>query len=245
MKTEDQHVRETFIMLADTLVADFDLIDFLDVLAGRCADLVGAAACGLLLVDHRGTLTTVAASGEEARLLELFQSQHSEGPCFDCYRGGAPVSCPDLTDAGGRWPGFAAAALSAGLAAVHALPMRLRDEVIGAMSLFTATPGPLSAAALELGRGLADMATIGILHERVVRRHEVVTEQLQTALHSRILIEQAKGVLAERLGIPPAAAFTALRSHARTGNRKLLDVARAVVDGSLTIRPADSDRTST
>ncbi|MBB5955902.1 hypothetical protein FHS29_002483 [Saccharothrix tamanrassetensis] len=240
MTTQDRHVRETFIMLADTLVADFDLIDFLDLLARRCADLLGVTACGLLLVDHHGTLTTVAASSEEARLLELFQLQNSEGPCLDCYRNGALVSCADLDEPDGRWPQFTEAALNTGFKGVHALPMRLRDEVIGTMSVFTSTTGALSASALELGQGLADMATIGILHERIVRRHEVVTEQLQTALNSRVLIEQAKGVLAERLRIPVDAAFAALRSHARTTNRKLLDVAQAVIDGSLTIHDTTS-----
>ncbi len=235
MTTQNQHVRDTFILLADTLVADFDLIEYLDLLARRCADLLEVTACGLLLIDHYHILTTVAASSEEARLLELFQLQNSEGPCLDCYHSGSPVTCPDLSRSDRRWPRFTAAALDSGFHGVHAVPLRLRDQVIGTMNMFTAAPGPLGPAALELGQGLADMATIGILHERIVRRHEMVTEQLQTALNSRILIEQAKGVLAERLQLPVDDAFAVLRGHARATGRRLLDVAAAVVDGTLTI----------
>ncbi|CCH33232.1 GAF and ANTAR domain-containing protein [Actinosynnema sp. NPDC047251] len=243
MKTQDQRIRDTFIMLADTLVAQFDVIDFLDVLAHRCAELLDVDACGLLLVDHHDTLTTVAASTEQARLLELFQLQNSEGPCLDCYHTGAAVSCADLAEAHERWPRFTAAALDGGFRGVHALPLRLREQVIGTMNLFTATPRTLDPSALELARGLADMATIGILHERIVRRHEVVTEQLQTALNSRIVIEQAKGVLSERLQIPIDEAFATLRTQARATNSKLLEVAAAVIHDSLpnAARPTGRD----
>jgi transcriptional regulator with GAF, ATPase, and Fis domain len=235
MITNDRQVRHAFVELADTLVADYDVIDFLDMLAQRAVDLLGVTACGLLLVDHHQVLNLVAASSEQTRLLELFQLQNSEGPCLDCYHSGAPVRCPDLTQVDQRWPLFASAARDTGYAAVHALPMRLRDLTIGAMNLFSAGRGTLDDDAIALGQALADVATIGILHERAVRHQEEVAGQLQTALNSRIMIEQAKGVVAERLNVSVDDAFTALRGYARSGNHKLRDVASAVIDGSLDI----------
>ena len=242
MTVQDQRVRETFIQLADTLVADFDVIDFLDALTNRCVELLEVTACGVLLIDQHETLTVVAASSEHARLLELLQLQNAEGPCLECYHRGVPVSATDLADEDQRWPLFAPAARRSGFRAVHALPLRLRDQVVGGMNLFTAEPGALDDSVLELAQGLADMATIGILHERVVRRHELVTEQLQTALNSRIYVEQAKGVLAERLGIPVDEAFSVVREHARTSQRQLIDVAIAVVEGELELPGPDADR---
>jgi transcriptional regulator with GAF, ATPase, and Fis domain len=235
MSSIDRRARDTFIELADTLVADYDVIDFLDMLARRAVDLLGVTACGLLLVDHHQVLNLIAASSEQTRLLELFQLQNSEGPCLDCYHTGMPVHSPDLAEVEERWPLFAPAAIDTGYAAVQALPMRLRDATIGAMNLFSATPGALDSEAVALGQALADVATIGILHERAVRQHEVVAGQLQAALNSRILIEQAKGVMAERLSISVDDAFSALRGYARAGNHKLRDIASAVIDGSLDI----------
>jgi transcriptional regulator with GAF, ATPase, and Fis domain len=233
MSSRDRKAWQTFVQLADTLVADFDVIDFLDTLAQASAELVGVTAVGILLADHTGALNLVAASTEQARLLELLQLQNAEGPCLDTYRTGVPVQCSDLTAARDLWPGFAPAALAAGFDAVHALPMRLREQAIGAMNLFSTEPGALDSETSELGQALADVATIGILHERAFRRHEVVTQQLQNALHSRIVIEQAKGVLAERLQLSVEDAFTVLRTTARDRNLKLADVAGAVIRGEL------------
>lgn len=232
MTISDQRARDTFIALADTLVDEFDIIDFLDMLTERCMDLLGVTAAGLLLVDHRGTLNLVAASTEQARLMELFQLQNQEGPCLDCFTSGHPVRCPDLTTAGARWPRFAPAATSAGFAAVHVLPMRLRSDVIGGLNLFAASPGDLDDSAVGLGQALANVATIGILHHRTLRHREVLVEQLQTALDSRILIEQAKGVLAERLQLTVTESFTLLRGHARRTGQRLVELAGAVVDGT-------------
>jgi transcriptional regulator with GAF, ATPase, and Fis domain len=231
----NQRVRATFVELADTLVDDYDVIDFLDILAQRVVELLDVSACGVLLADHHGNLNLLAASTEQTRLLELFQLQNSQGPCLDCYHSGRSVQCDDLTKADSRWPLFAPASVASGYAAVHALPMRLREEIIGAMNLFSAAPGPLTTESLELGQALADTATIGILHERTVRRHEEVADQLQAALNSRILIEQAKGVLAQRLNVTVDQAFTALRGHARDTNTKITKIAGAVIDGSLQI----------
>jgi GAF domain-containing protein len=193
--------------------------------------LLGVAAAGLLLTGGQGALQVVAASSERTRLLELFQLQTDQGPCVDCFHTGQPVSVADLPSAG-RWPRFAAAAAEVGFAAVHAVPMRLRTEVIGALNFFDTSPGALGAEKLRIGQALADVATIGLLQQRAIRRRDVVTEQLRTALNSRILIEQAKGVLAERLRMDVADAFTLLRSGARTHNRRLSELAQAIVDGT-------------
>ncbi len=224
-------VADVFVEMADTLVDDFDVMDFLHVLTERSVQLLGIAAAGLLLTDDQGTLQVVAASSERTRLLELFQLQTDQGPCVDCFRSGRPISVVDLA-AAGRWPGFAAAAAEVGFAAVHAVPMRLRSETIGALNFFSASVGPLDEGILRLGQALADVATIGLLQQRAILRRDAVTEQLQTALNSRILIEQAKGVLAERLQLGVDDAFIRLRSSARSQNRRLSELARGIVDGT-------------
>jgi GAF domain-containing protein len=222
---------DVFVEMADTLVDDFDVIDFLHVMTERCVQLLGVSAAGLLLTDGRDTLQVVAASSERTRLLELFQLQADQGPCVECFRTGQPVSVADLRSAG-RWPRFTAAAAEVGFTAVHAVPMRLRTEVIGALNFFDVNPGALGADKLRIGQALADVATIGLLQQRAIHRRDVLTEQLQTALNSRVLIEQAKGVLAERLHVDVADAFTLLRNGARSHNRRLSDLAQAIVDGS-------------
>jgi len=222
---------ETFVELTDTMVADFDIIDFLHVLTSRSVELLDVSAAGLLLADPRGELRVVAASSEAARLLELFQLQSDQGPCLDCFRSGHPVAVTDL-GADQRWPRFAAAAGQAGFLAVQALPMRLRGQVIGALNLFRVTAGPFDADVAHVGQALADVATISLLHERSIRRTDTLNEQLQTALNSRVIIEQAKGKLAERLGIDVDQAFALLRDQARKSNQRLSDLARAFVDGT-------------
>jgi transcriptional regulator with GAF, ATPase, and Fis domain len=227
---------EVFVEMADTLVDDFDLTDFLHVLTERCVQLLGVAAAGLLLADQRNRLRIVAASSERTRLLELFELQNDQGPGLDCFRSGRPISVPDLPSTG-RWPRFAAAAAEIGFHSVHTLPMRLRAEVIGALSLFDVAAGALDLGRLRTGQALADVSTIGLLQQRAIRRHEVLAEQLQTALNSRVAIEQAKGVLAERLQLDVGEAFAVLRDHARQRNRRLSAVAQAVVDGTEQIQP--------
>jgi GAF domain-containing protein len=194
------------------------------------------SAAGLLLTDAQGSLQVVAASTERTRLLELFQLQTDQGPCVDCFRTGQPVSVADLP-AAGRWPRFTAAAAEVGFAAVHAVPMRLRKEVIGALNFFGTYPGALDAGRLRVGQALADVATIGLLQQRAIHRRDVLAEQLQAALNSRVLIEQAKGVLAERWQMDMDRAFDALRSHSRNHNQRLSELAQAIVDGSEQIPP--------
>jgi GAF domain-containing protein len=222
---------DTFIDLADTMVADFDVIDFLHLLTDRTVLLLAASAAGVVLADPRGELRVAAASSEEAGLVELFQLQNDQGPCLDCFRTGRPISAADLTGPDQRWPRFAQAAARAGFRTVEALPMRLRDQVIGALNLFGAEPGRFETADLRIAQALADVATIGLVHERNVRRSETVAEQLQAALNSRVMIEQAKGKLAERYGIDMDRAFRMLREYARNTNQHLTDVARDFVTG--------------
>lgn len=222
---------DLFVEMADTLIDDFDVIDFLHLLAERCVHVLGVSAAGLLVTDERDQLQVLAASSEQTRLLELFQLQTDQGPCLDAFRAGQPVSVSDLGVAG-HWPQFAAAAAEVGFGAVHSLPMRLRTEVIGALDLFDTTARSLDDQTVRIGQALADVATIGLLQRRAIRRRDALTEQLQSALTSRILIEQAKGVLAERLDISVSAAFSMLRGAARKSNRRLSDLAQAVVDGS-------------
>jgi transcriptional regulator with GAF, ATPase, and Fis domain len=222
----------TFVDLADTMVADFDVIDFLHILTDRSVTLLAASAAGVMLADPRGELRVAAASSDAVELIELFQIQNDQGPCLDCFRTARPVTAADLTGPDQRWPQFAAIATRAGFRAVEALPMRLRDQVIGALNLFRTVPGPLSPADLRIGQALADVATIGLLQERAVRRMETVAEQLQAALNSRVVIEQAKGKLAERLSIDMDEAFGLLRVHARNSNQRLTDIARDFVDSA-------------
>ncbi|MGH3801983.1 MAG: GAF and ANTAR domain-containing protein [Pseudonocardiaceae bacterium] len=224
---------EAFVGLADTLVAGYDVIDLLHRLTEVSVQLLDVDAAGLLLSDQCNNLHMMASSSESSRLLELFQLQNDEGPCLDCFRTGSPVAALDLADAAGRWPRFAAHAQLEGFHSVHALPMRLRTETIGALNLFRDRPGELPAVDLRVGQALADVATIGILQERAVHRGEVLAEQLQAALNSRVIIEQAKGVLAERGDVDMNQAFNRLRQHARTHNSRLSDVARAVVQGTI------------
>ncbi|GAA4755126.1 GAF and ANTAR domain-containing protein [Actinomycetospora chibensis] len=232
----EQALVTAFVRLADTLVADYDVIELFHALCGDCVALLGADAAGLLLTDQRGALQVVSASTEAANLVELFQLQAEEGPCLDCFRTSAQVHAGDLaTDT--RWPRFAALADDNGFTAVHALPMRLRGETIGALNLFHRNRTDMSVDELAIGQALADVATIAILSDRNTRERERLTEQLQAALTSRVIIEQAKGVLAERGQIPLDEAFTRLRSHARSTQQRLSDLARAVTDGSLDTTP--------
>lgn len=228
----ERQLAEAFVELADTLVDDFDLMDFLHQVTVRCAQVLGVAAAGVLLTDQRGALRVAAASTEQTRLLELLQLQTDEGPCPECFHSGRPVAVADLSTAADRWPRFVAQARQSGFASVHALPMRLRADLIGALNLFGDRPCALEERTIQLGQALADVATIGLLQARAIRHHETLAEQLQTALNSRIIIEQAKGVIAERRGVDMDEAFNLLRDTARRGNRRLSELARTVVDGS-------------
>ena len=232
--TREQRLARVFVELADTLVARFDVIDFLHTLTERCVELLSVDAAGLMLADQRGQLRVIASSAESARLVEVFELQHSEGPCMDCFHSGQQIVNVDEDQMRARWPGFAAESAELGFRSAHALPMRLREEVIGAVNLFTRAPRRLDGDDLAVGQAMADVATIGLLQERVGRQKDVLAEQLQMALNSRVSIEQAKGVIAERHGISMDVAFETLRRYARDNNLKLHDVAAGVVTGAIT-----------
>jgi GAF domain-containing protein len=231
----EQGVADLFVALADTLVDDYDVVDLLDQLVVGCVALLGINAAGLLLIDQKGQLAVLASSSEETRLLEIFQLQNNEGPCLDCVRSGVAVTSAALSDDIERWPSFVPAAVAAGFQSVAAVPLRLRDHTIGGLNLFDARAEPIDEADRLLAQALADVATIGILQRRSAHRSSMIAEQLQHALNSRVVIEQAKGVLAERDNIGMDAAFANLRNHARGHNIKLTDVALGVVHGELVI----------
>jgi GAF domain-containing protein len=234
MQNEPLLIR-TLVELADTLVDDFDVVDLLTLLSDRCVEVLDVAAAGIMLVAAEGDLRVIASSSEAMRILELFELQSDEGPCVDCYRDGTLIVNLDLATALDRWPHFAPLAIESGFQSAHALPMRLRGSVIGALNLFRADTGKLEDADVQAAQALADIATIAILQHRVGLEAHVLNTQLNEALSSRILIEQAKGVIAERAGINTDEAFTRLRQHARSNNLRLADVAADVASGTLAV----------
>ena len=229
----------TLVELADTLVADFDVVELLTLLADRCVELLEVGAAGLMLAGPDGELRVMASSSEAMRVLELFELQSREGPCLECYRSGRPVMDQDLASVTSRWPLFAAETLAAGFCSVQALPLRWRGTVIGALNLFHVGPGEMRRPDVEAAQALADVATIAILQHRASLEAQVVNQQLQHALNSRIVIEQAKGMVAQRQGLNMEQAFSALRTHARNHNLRLVDVAEAVISGTLAPPPLD------
>ena len=229
-------VSRAFVSLADTLVDDYDIIELLDRLVAHCVELLAADAAAIMLLDPSDVLRAVASSSEAADLMELLQLEAQQGPCVQCVDTGAPVSVADLTDPSAveRWPRFVDALTQhRSYRSVHAIPLRLRGQAIGALNLFHREPGPLPSADLALAQALADVATIGILSERAIHGGEVLAEQLQTALNSRVIIEQAKGVIAAKGAISPDAAFHRLCRYARTHDQRLVEVARRVAQTSL------------
>ena len=229
----------TLVELADTLVADFDVVEPLTRLADRCVDVLGVDAAGLMLAGPDGDLRVMASSSEAMRVLELFELQSKEGPCLDCYRSGQPVVNRDLAVVHPRWPRFALEAYGAGFRSVHALPMRLRGTVIGALNLFHVEPGEMREGDVDAAQALADVATIAILQHRATHEAQVVNQQLQHALNSRIVIEQAKGMVAEGESLNMEQAFYTLRNHARNHNLRLVEVAEEVIGGSLAASALD------
>jgi GAF domain-containing protein len=223
-------VSDLFVEVADTLVDDFDLLEFLHTVTVDTAEVTGSSVVGLMLADHDGRLRPMAASSESARLLELFQAQHAEGPCLDCFHTGQEVADIDLASSTGRWPGFGPRALELGFRTAHCFPLRLRDQVIGALNVFRDVPDHLDVDERRVARALADVATIALMQERALRRATQLTEQLQFALNSRVVIEQAKGALARTLDCGVDAAFVALRDHARRHRVKLTELARQVLE---------------
>jgi GAF domain-containing protein len=231
--TRESDVVSSLVEMADTLVDDYDVVDLLTGLTDRCVSLLGVTAAGVMLVSPAGTLGLVASSSEAMRLLELFELQAEEGPCLDAFRTGEPVPQVNLAVQSGRWPAFGAAAREAGFLSAFALPLRLREVTLGALNLLSASGAPIPKADVIVARAFADLAAVSIVQHRASLEAQRLNEQLSSALTSRVVIEQAKGVISERVGTDLAEAFSRLRSYARNNNLRLTDVAQAAVDGSL------------
>ncbi|MFD6073032.1 ANTAR domain-containing protein [Amycolatopsis lurida] len=235
MENREERLAATFIELADALVNDFDLVELLDLLAVRCTELLGVSAAALLLAPPGTELRSIAASDSGYALSDLLAVAKRDGPAWESHRDVTSVGPVDLDSARSRWPEFAEAAERAGYREMCAVPMRLRDEVLGALLLLNIHSGKLSVSDIRLAQALADAATIGILHERVVRQQADLVTQLHTALQSRILIEQAKGILAARSNTSVDQAFEMMRGHARRHRRRISEVAHHVIDTSGTL----------
>lgn len=228
-----ERVSAAFVRITDTLVADYDVLELLHALVEVSVDLLDATAAGLLLADTHGDLRVLASTSERSQLVEILQLRAGSGPCVECYQTGKPVIVEDIESMGGKWPDFQAAALSQGFRSVQAVPMRVRGTTLGAMGLFGDNPGALTQEDSAIGQALADVATISILQERTMRETALVNEQMQGALNSRVLIEQAKGVIAYTARVNMDEAFRRLRAYARSNNRSLPETAADVIGGAL------------
>jgi GAF domain-containing protein len=231
--TREAEVVRALVEMADTLVEDYDVVDLLTGLTDRCVSLLGVSAAGVMLASPAGGLGLVASSSEAMRMLELFELQAREGPCLDAFRTGDPVEQESLEAGSGRWPSFSAAAVNSGFQSAIALPLRLRDVTLGAMNLLFVKQSVMSEGDIIVARAFADLAALSIVQHRASADALRLNEQLSDALTSRIVIEQAKGVISERASIDLAEAFTRLRCYARNGNLRLTDVAQAAIAGTL------------
>ena len=231
--SRESELVQALVEMADTLVDDYDVVELLTGVAGRSVSMLGASAAGVMLASPGGSLGLVASSSEAMRLLELFELQAREGPCLDAFRTGNPVSHEVLEAGAGRWPKFSDAAVRAGFHSAIAIPLRLREVTLGALNLLNVSPAPMNEADVIVARAFADLAALSIVQHRASAEAQRLNEQLSIALNSRIVIEQAKGVLSERAGVGLAEAFARMRAFARNGNLKLTDVAQAAVNGTL------------
>jgi GAF domain-containing protein len=232
--SREGRLNAAFVMVADTLTDDYDVVELLHTLVSECTEIVDAQAGGLMLLDAHGDLQVVASTAESAELVEVLQLAAGVGPCLDCFATGEQVSVPDVA-ASDRWPAFREDALKRGFRSAHAIPMRLRGDTIGTMNLFGGSIGALTDRDAAAAQALADVATIGILQQRIAAHAQVVAEQLQRALDSRVLIEQAKGAIAQFNGTSMDESFAVLRSYARDHNLTLHSVSEAITNRSLPI----------
>lgn len=239
--TRDAKLLETFAKLADTLVADYDVVDLLQFLVDTCQDLLDTAAAGILLADPTGDLEVIVSTSEASRLVEMMQLGAEAGPCIESFTTGRVVSVPDISHVSDAWAPFRDSALDQGFASAHAIPMRLRETTIGTLNLLRETEGELEPQDAAAAQAFADVATIGILHERSMRESMVLAEQLQNALNRRIVIEQAKGVIAHTHKVSMDDAFTLIRDYARSHQVPVSQVAARLVDLTLTLDGYGSD----
>jgi hypothetical protein len=239
--SRETRLLETFAKLADTLVADYEVVDLLQTLVDSCSNLLDATDAGILLANSTGELELIASTSEATQLVEVIQLAASAGPCIECYRTSRAVSLSNIGEGPAEWAEFQRSALSNGFAAIDAIPMRLRDVTIGTLNLLRATPGPAAAGDLVAAQAFADVATIGILHERALSDTRSLADQLQRALDSRVTIEQAKGVVSYTARVPVSEAFRLIRSHARHHGLRLGDVAAQVVSRELRLDRATDE----
>jgi len=238
--TREARLLELFATLADTMVDDYDVVDLLQTLVDACQELLDASDAGILLADPAGDLELVASTSEATELVEVIQLGAEAGPCIECFVTGTAVSVPDIAAGSGKWPVFRQAALENGFAAIEAIPMRLRDTTIGTLNLLRSDTGSPPAEDLSAARAFADVATIGILHERSLREQESLSSQLQTALNSRVMIEQAKGVVSFTAGVSIPDAFTLMRKFARDHGLRLSEVAERIVRRDIRLEPPEA-----
>lgn len=231
--TRERRLLQTFASLADTLVDDYDVVDLLQLLVDSCTELLDATAAAILLADRGGDLDVVASTSEASLLVEVIQLSAEAGPCIESFRTGTMISVPDVSASPPEWSRFRQSALEQGFGSVHAIPLRLRESTIGTLNLLRDVPGELDPETLVAAKAFADVATIGILHERSLRETALLAEQLQGALSSRIVIEQAKGVVAYKRGVPIDEAFALIRTYARSHQLGISHVAARIVDRSL------------
>jgi GAF domain-containing protein len=234
MMSRAGRVSAAFVKIADTLVADYDVFDLLQILVDESVGILSAAAAGLVLADPDGELQVMASTSEESQLVDIIQLEAGAGPCLDCLRTGSVVAIDDIAENAYPWPLFQASALSQGFRSLHAVPMRLRSRTIGALNLFGREAGPLHPEDAAIAQAFADVATITLMQERAARESAIINEQLQRALNSRILIEQAKGVIAHTANVDMNEAFALLRGYARSHNQTLHETAEKVINRSIT-----------
>jgi transcriptional regulator with GAF, ATPase, and Fis domain len=233
--TREEKLLATFVKLADTLVADYDVVDLLQNLVDICENLLDTAAAGILLAAANGELEVIVSTSEASWLVETMQLAAEAGPCIESFQTGRVVSLPDIAQAPEAWALFRDSALKQGFASVHAIPLRLRETTIGTLNLLRETAGELETSDAMAAQAFADVATIGILHERSLRETSVLADQLQTALNRRTIIEQAKGVVAHTNGVPMDEAFGLIRNYARSHQLPISQVAARLVDMTLTL----------
>jgi GAF domain-containing protein len=233
--TRETRLNAAFVKLADTLIDDYDIVDLLHTLVEECTAIFDIKAGGLMLADSEGQLQLIASTSEQADLVEIMQLNAGRGPCVECFETGHPVAIADIANSGEKWPDFREEALKQGFRSIYATPLRLRGQTIGTLNLLSATVGELNERDALAAQALSDVATIGILQERLIKERGIVADQLQRALDSRVLIEQAKGVLSESVSISVDDAFGAMRAYARSHNLRLHDVAEGIVGRTLNI----------
>lgn len=233
LESRESELAQTFVSLADTLVAEYDIVDVLQTLTEQTSHILEAADAGILLPGPSGDLTVVASTSERSHLVSLLQTRADEGPCVEAYETGDVVSVDDIAATSARWPTFAANAAGLGYRSMYAIPMRFQDETIGSLNLFRDRVGPLPAGDRAVGKALTDIATVSLVQERALREANIARDQLQRALESRVVIEQAKGVIAHREQVDMDEAFSRLRTRARSSGRRLSVVAQEVVDSAV------------